>query len=165
MYNISWQRSSGDMVQKSMVVNETNYTISDLMPGQNYSVRVCAVREGYDPNCTETKEYSTTVPGELQTHCFMHVYLVSCQLFYNVNDIYSVSDSLYAVVQPSLSSVQYIVDPEPSLAPDEIAGIVIGILVIYCGPPCCVVCIALLKQYMSKKGGTPAVQGNQDGSA
>ena len=76
MYNISWRHSSSDMVEKSMVVNVTNYTISDLMPGQTYSVQICAVREGYSPNYTEPKEYRT-VQGELQTHCFMHVYLVS----------------------------------------------------------------------------------------
>ena len=75
VYYISWQRSSSDMVQKNMVVKGTNYTISDLIPGQNYSVQICAVCEGYDPNCTKPKTYRTTVQGELQTHCFMHVYL------------------------------------------------------------------------------------------
>ena len=67
VYNISWGRSSSNMVQKSMVVNGTNYTISDLMSGQTYTVQICAVCEGYGPNCTEPKEYSTTVQGELQT--------------------------------------------------------------------------------------------------
>ncbi len=75
VYNITWGHSSSDMVEKSMVIEGTNYTISDLMPGQTYSVQICAVCEGYSPNCTEPTMYRTTVQGELQPHCFMHVYL------------------------------------------------------------------------------------------
>ena len=75
VYNISWGHSSSDMVEKSMVIEGTNYTISDLIPGQTYSVQICAVCEGYSPNCTEPTMYRTTVQGELQPHCFMHVYL------------------------------------------------------------------------------------------
>ena len=79
MYNISWGPSSNNMVPKSMLVNGTNYTISDLMPGQTYSVQICAVCEGYDPNCTEPKEYSTTVQGELATNTILHA-CVPCHL-------------------------------------------------------------------------------------
>ncbi len=89
------------MVEKSMVVSVTNYTIRDLMPGQTYSVQICAVREGYSPNCTEPKEYSTTVQGELQT--LLHA-CVPCQLSvvscstYSVHNIYSVSNLTHYTV-------------------------------------------------------------------
>ena len=99
VYNISWGHSSSDIVEKSMVVNGKNYTITNLMPGQSYSVQICAVCEGYGPNCTEPKVYSTTVQGE-HKHCFKHVYLVSTSLWNCCRMILSANAKMFLNCMP-----------------------------------------------------------------
>ena len=80
-YNVSWRHvSNGKMLQNSTAVNETNCTIHDLMPGQNYSVQICAVCEGYNQTCTERKEYRTDPnPGTGEAHKLLHA-CMPCQL-------------------------------------------------------------------------------------
>ena len=74
VYNISWSPPF-----TSSIVNGTNYTIDGLQPGQTYSVQVCAVCEGYLPNCTQTQPYTT---GEMHadTHTVhtVPIYLRTC---------------------------------------------------------------------------------------
>ena len=80
-YNVSWRHVSKEkMLQNSTAVNETNCTIHDLMPGQNYSVQICAVCEGYNQTCTERKEYRTDPnPGTGEAHKLLHA-CMPCQL-------------------------------------------------------------------------------------
>ena len=68
-YNISWWTP---LITDSSLTDVTNYTIEGLQSGRNYSVQVCAVCEGYPPNCTEVHLYSTQ-PGEI---LIAHMYTV-----------------------------------------------------------------------------------------
>ena len=74
--------SNEKMLQNSTAVNETNCTIHDLMPGQTYSVQICAVCEGHGSNCTEPKDYRTAAesnPGTGEAHMLLHA-CMPCQL-------------------------------------------------------------------------------------
>ena len=73
-YNISWWTP---LITDSSLTDVTNYTIEGLQSGRNYSVQVCAVCEGYPPNCTKAHLYSTQ-PGEIRI-AHMYTVCMPCQ--------------------------------------------------------------------------------------